>query len=771
MFRSYGAPVGFLVLIFFPFVVASEQTLGTPPAAYAVPAGPRIDGPPPPAAPAVVNRDVQGRATIRATRIAAPLTLDGRLDEEIYSRVPAAGDFVQQLPRDNVPATEATRLWLFFDDKNLYVAVRCDDSEPQLETATEMRRDANNVFNNENITITLDTFYDHRNGFFFETSPLGTIRDQSIVDSQADSSWNTVWDVRSSRDAGGWSTEMVIPFKSLRYNGSGAQVWGINVRREIHWKNEYDFLSAVPRSYGPGAIAQMNVAGTLVGVETPAQSINLEVKPYVVSTLASDRAAPVPYANDFSKNAGFDFKYGLTRGLVLDATVNTDFAQVEEDAQQVNLTRFSLFFPEKRDFFLEGQGLFAFGGAPYGTQGNDATSAEVPILFFSRQIGLVNGQTVPVRAGARLTGRAGAFSIGALNIETGASDATGLGATNFSVLRMKRNILRRSNIGFIATRRAPSVAAGTGSSNYEGGLDTNLAFYQNVAFVGYYARAGAAGSRHGNASYRGRFDYTGDAFGMQLEHIAIGRQFDPEIGYVRRTDFRRSYGDVRISRRTRQSRSVRRVSVDASMDYIQNAARTLVENKEQKALLTVEFNNTDQFKFDYRADYELLPRDFTIARGVVVPQGGYRYSSVNTSYQIGLHGFYAAQIGGSFGSFYGGTRNSISVSSGYLSVSRFLSFEPGMSLNWVDLPYGAFTSQLISNRTIVTPSPRMLISSLSQFNAALHSLATSVRLNWEYRPSSQLFLVYSDGRDTLVPGFPAVMNRSFAVKVTRLVRF
>jgi hypothetical protein len=213
------------------------------------------------------------------------------------------------------------------------------------------------------------------------------------------------------------------------------------------------------------------------------------------------------------------------------------------------------------------------------------------------------------------------------------------------------------------------------------------------------------------------------------------------------------------------------VSVDASVDYIQNAARTLVQNKENKTQLTVEFNNTDQFKFDVRSDYELLPRDFTIASGVVVPHGGYNYSSVNTSYEIGQHGFYAAQVNVSYGSFYGGTRRSLGVSRGYVSVNRFLSFEPGMSLNWVDLPYGAFTSQLVTNRTILTPSPRMLIASLSQFNAALHSLSTSVRLNWEYKPSSQIFVVYSDGRDTLAAGFPAVLNRSIAVKVTRLLRF
>ena len=171
-------------------------------------------------------------------------------------------------------------------------------------------------------------------------------------------SWNTVWDVKSARDRQGWTTEMVIPFKSLRYAGSGPQVWGINVRRIIKWKNETDYLSAVPAAYGNGGVNRMNVGGTLVGVETPLQSMNLELKPYVVSSLNTDRAATRPYSNDFAKNGGFDFKYGLTRGLILDATVNTDFAQVEEDAQQVNLTRFSLFFPEKRDFFLEGEGIF-----------------------------------------------------------------------------------------------------------------------------------------------------------------------------------------------------------------------------------------------------------------------------------------------------------------------------------------------------------------------------------------------------------------------------
>jgi hypothetical protein len=311
---------------------------------------------------------------------------------------------------------------------------------------------------------------------------------------------------------------------------------------------------------------------------------------------------------------------------------------------------------------------------------------------------------------------------------------------------------------------------GDSAANYAGGLDANMVFFQNVNFVGYYAKAGTA--RGGdNSSYRGRFEYGADRLGLVLEHIAIGKQFDPEIGYVRRVDFRRSYADLRVSRRTRRNLFVRRTSLDASVDYIQNAQRTEVQNREQKALLTVEMHNTDQFKFDVRSDYELLPRNFRIAPRVIVPRAGYTYTSVNPSYQIGQHGLFAGTISGSFGSFYGGTKETVGLSSGYVTVSPHLAFEPGVSLNWVDLPFGTFTSRLVTSRTIITPTPRMLITTFTQLNTQARSLSTSVRLNWEYRPSSQLFVVYSDGRDTATTGVPDVVNRSFAVKITRLVRF
>ena len=765
--------VAALVLLAVPGSVMGAQGVSGPsPALAAVEAAATppvtLDGPPAPVAPAVVNRDERGRATMRAFRIDTPLKLDGRLDEEVYTRIQGASDFVQQLPREYTPGTERTLVWIFFDEDNLYLAAHLFDTQPEREIATEMRRDDNNIIQNENVTFTLDTFYDRRNGFFFQTTPLGALRDQSIADDQLNNSWNTVWDVKSVRDDTGWTTEFVIPFKSLRYAGSGEQVWGVQVRRIIKWKNETDYLSAVPAAYGNGGVNRMNAGGTLVGLETPLQSLNLELKPYLVASLNTDLSAPEPYTNDPIKNGGFDFKYGLTRGLILDTTVNTDFAQVEEDAQQVNLTRFSLFFPEKRDFFLEGEGIFQFGGAAIGERGGGGTVPEVPILFFSRQIGLNRGQTVPVRAGARVTGREGNYSIGVLNIETGEKIEALAPATNFSVLRVKRNVFRRSTIGVLTTRRTPGSG---GSSNYAGGVDANLGFYQSVNIVGYYAKTSTTAVHGHDTSYRGRFDYGGDAFGLQLEHIMVGEQFNPEVGYVRRHDFRRSFADVRVSHRTRQNPTVRRLSVDSNVDYIENASRTLVQEREIRTNFNVEFHNSDMLRMDYRSNYELIPDDFEISPGVIVPTGGYDYGSFNASYNVGQQHFFSGQVNTSVGSFYEGTKQSLGFNNGYLAVNRFVAFEPGFSLNWVSLPGGDFTSHLVTNKTIVTPTPRMLISSLMQFNAAAHALSTSVRLNWEYQPGSQLFVVYSDGRDTLEPGFPGLVNRSYAVKITRLVRF
>ncbi len=586
---------------------------------------------PPPTAPATIARNDSGQATIRAVRLGQPLQLDGRLDDEVYARTPPIDGFIQQEPTEGAPATEKTHVWVFYDDRNIYVGARCYDSHPDREVSTEMRRDHNNVTQNENFTVVFDTFLDRRNGLFFQTTPLGTYRDQAVVDDVLNVNWNTVWTVRTGTFEGGWTAEFSIPFKSLRYPAPGPQVWGVNFRRVVKWKNEFSYLTAMPASYGTGnAIGRMGPAGTMVGLETPGASKNLELKPFVVATSVTDRAASVPFSNDLRTNGGFDFKYGLTRSLIADVTVRTDFAQVEEDLQQVNLTRFNLFFPEKRDFFLEGQGIFAFAGVGSGGGGSPG---DVPVMFFSRQVGLLQGQEVPVLGGARLTGRTGRYSIGALNIETGDKASIGAKATNFSTVRVKRDVLRRSNIGFVGTRR--SIGINGGGANTLVGVDGNFFLLTNLTANAFYARTDTPGLDGGTASYRGTFEYAGDRYGFQAEHLLVGQNFDPQVGYVRRSDFRRSAAEARFTPRPRRRDRIRKYTFLGSIDYVTDARASQVQNKELRGYFQTDFQTSDQVTAEYTHGYELIPRAFAIASGVVVPVGGYDSNNARASYSLG----------------------------------------------------------------------------------------------------------------------------------------
>ena len=316
-----------------------------------------VPPPPPPVPPATVSRSAEGGVTVRAVRIAEPIEVDGRLDESPYGTVEAITDFIQQEPREGEPATEKTEAWILFDDENLYISARCWDSQPERAVANEMRRDSGVIFQNDNFAISLDTFYDRRNGLLFTANPLGALRDSAVTDETNNNlDWNTIWDARTATFEGGWTIEFVIPFKSLRYEAGPNQVWGINLRRKVIWKNEFTFLAPVPAFLAGNGIYAVSLNATMVGLEVPATGRNLEIKPYAISGLRTDHNARPAFANQGDGDVGIDVKYGLTKSLTLDVTYNTDFAQVEDDVQQVNLTRFNLFFPERRDFFVVGGG-------------------------------------------------------------------------------------------------------------------------------------------------------------------------------------------------------------------------------------------------------------------------------------------------------------------------------------------------------------------------------------------------------------------------------
>jgi len=739
-----------------------------------------VDGPPAPAPPAVVARDEAGRVTLRATRLPEPIVLDGQLDERVYREVLAVSDFVQQVPRQGEPATEKTEVWVFFDREHLIIAARCWDSQPARIVANEQRRDHYNIFQNDNFAVTIDTFYDRRTGYIFQTNPIGAMRDGNVSDERnSNYDWNAVWQTKSRLSEQGWSVELAIPFKSLRYPREGAQVWGVNFRRIVQSRNETSFLSPVPASYGGRAINKFSSSATLVGLESPSGSRSLELKPYSIASLTSNRQVVPPFDDRVGADAGLDLKYGISKGITADLTLNTDFAQVEEDDQQVNLTRFNLLFPEKREFFLEGQGIFAFGGSVQGSGGpgspggggggvtRQSTTTLTPFLFFSRRIGLQGGEQVPIRAGARVTGRAGSYLIGALQIRTGEQPAAGQPATDFSVLRLRRDLLRNSSAGFIFTRRGPA-SAGPGA-NLAYGADLSLLPLPDLTLVGYYARTSTPASVGDESSYRAQVEYGGDRYGFQAEHLFVGEGFNPEVGFLRRRAFRRSLAELRFSPRPKRSKLVRKWGLTASLDYIEDA-RGRIETRETGGGFQLELQSGDIWTLEATRYLDRLARDFALGEGVVVPPGDYSFADVKSVLELGPRRKLTGGVTLGRGSFYGGTRSEAGYR-GRIEVSPKLSFEPGLSFNWLDLPQRAFTTTLLTGRLSFMPSPRAFVSALAQYNSTSRSLSASVRLRWEYRPGSELFVVWSEGRDTLGQGFPALANRTLAIKGTRLLRF
>jgi hypothetical protein len=778
-----------------PDVVSDDRTPGTvaPITSSATTGGAAllsiIDGPPPPIAPDVITRDAERRATIRAIRLAQGIRLDGRLDEPVYHTIPAITDFIQQSPDEGAPATERTDAWIMFDARNLYVGARVWDSAPPGEwVANEMRRDTRQLIQNDVFGAFFDTFYDRRNGFSFSTNPLGALSDTQFTnEGNPNQDWNPVWDVRTGRFEGGWTVEMEIPFKSLRYRPGPVQVWGVQIRRGIRRKNEYAYITQIPISAGgggPAGIFRVSAAATLVGLEVPDQGINLEIKPYGIGSVASDLAADPAVRNDRDGDGGIDAKISITRSLTANLTYNTDFAQVEVDEQQVNLTRFSLFFPEKREFFLESRGIFNFarggigrgpggGGSRRGGGGGGGFGAggDVPTLFFSRRIGLENGTLVPILGGGRVTGKVGAFDVGALNIQSDEIRGA-VESTNFTAVRLRRDILRRSSIGAIMTNRSVSIAGEGSSQTY--GVDGVFSFYDNLEVITYVAKTETPGLDGQDLSYQGRFSYTGDRYGLTADHLAVEDHFTPEIGFVRRDNFRRTNIAGRFSPRPRSIESIRQFTLEGRLDYFLTADEGLLESRLRGLTFDALLENSDRVSIDVLNSFERLDEPFEIAPDVNIPVGVYGFSDVNVSYAFGAQRRVSGTISVRAGSFWSGDITAVEFSRGRAAILEQFSVEPSVSVNWIDLPEGTFRTELARLRLTYSFTPRMFFSGLVQYSSSGDSLSTNLRLRWEYSPGSELFVVYTDDHDTdpLVPNrFSELRSRGFVVKVTRLLRF
>jgi Domain of unknown function (DUF5916) len=768
------APLAFILLL-------PSGALGQAPprtdSLSADPAGPPVPGQ---AAPRAITRDAQGHPTVRALRVGEGIVVDGRLSERFYEIASPFDDLIQAVPVSRGVPSERTEVWIGFDDARLYVAARVWDSQGEAGwIANEMRRDSTQLRANDSFGIYLDTYHDRRNAVGFFVNPIGGFAEVQITNEATPNfDWNPVWDLATGRFDGGWTVEMAIPFKSLRYRPGVEQTWGIQIRRSVLRSNEWSYLTAVPiqvAGTGPNAVFRVSMYGDLIGIEAPPPGLNLEVKPFATSRISTDRVVVPAVENDWLADAGLDVKYAVTQNLALDLTVNTDFAQVEVDEQQVNLTRFNLLFPEKRDFFLEGRGMYDFGIGRLGSSGPGGGGAgAAPTLFYSRRIGLQGSAPVQVLAGGRLTGKVGPFDVGLLSIQTAEDEAIGAVSTNFSVVRVKRDLFGRGNVGALFENRSASIAA-PGESNRAWGVDGAFEFNDEANLVTYYARSHTPRLAGNDQSYRGRFAYDADLIGATADYVVVGNAFNPEIGFVRRRDFRNSALSARFSPRPASIAWIRKMSFQGDVNYFENDRARYVESRDRGGEISLDLENGDAFTVNATDTFEFLARSERIS-GALFATGRYEWLDYQTSYRFGPQRRWQGNVGVQWGGFYTGERFSVSLGSGRVEVHPQLSIEPSLELNWLDLPQqthsGQYNQHVARTRVTYTMTPRAYVSGLVQYSTGSQTVSGNFRLRWEWAPGSELFVVYTEDRNTGALGerWSELSTRALVIKVTRLFR-
>ena len=686
----------------------------------------------------------------------APL-IDGALEEPVWRTAAVIDAFTQQEPSEGAPATERTEVRLLYDSQALYVAVHAYDSNPAAVIATEMRRDSSRLFDEDNFQIILDTFRDSRSGYMFVTNPLGAKLEQQVFEegggnargaaSNVNRDWNGVWSAAARRTADGWTAEIMIPTVTLRSPAVASQVWGINFMRNIRRKNEQVFWAPIPKPYG---LTQVSLAGTLHGMTNLTRGLDLRIKPFAVVGGRRDRRGD-GVVTDALRDAGLDVKYGVGSGFALDVTLNTDFAQSEVDEQQVNLTRFPLFFPEKRDFFLENSGQFTISN-----QGTD----RLMDLFFSRRIGLSSaGQPIPIVGGARLSGKVAGNNIAVMNIQT---DSTADGPSeNFLVARYSKDLFGRSKLGGMIVNKEAIDAS---HFNRTFVVDSVLAPTSSLSFHTFLARTSSPGTSDGQQAFHARALFLNTRWNTFAEYTDIQDNFNAEVGFVPRTGIRTT--KVHVERNPRPGNWIRVMDPMVNLTYTTDQDNRLMTRRIHNMLGT-RLKNGAYINVWYNDWFDQIDRPFTLQNRVTVPVGTYRFGEWNFSFSSNPSRRVYGRVAYAPQTFYDGTRRDADASVGVRASSR-LSSELSWQQNDVDLPWGSFIVHLGIFKFDYALSPRMTVRTLSQYNSLTRHLSTSVRYNFIYSPGSDLYVAYDELQGNEV-GRPEIRNRQLAVKMTYLL--
>jgi len=679
--------------------------------------------------------------SLQAYKLSQAPILDGQVqgDAAWQGAKPGTG-FTQVRPDEGQPATQRTEVFIGYTDTALYVGVICYDDNPEGIISSENRRDAS-LGDSDSFQVLIDGFKDSQNGFIFGTTPAGIEYDAQVTgESVLTTNWDTTWQVRAQVSEIGWSAEMEIPFKALRYGAGEVQNWGINFQRNIRRNNEVTYWSPLPRQFN---LMRVSMAGTLAGLHVPAQR-NFKVTPYAL--VKTQRGGTLPDGTHTKGEAGVDVKYSVTRSLTLDATYNTDFAQVEADDFQVSLDRFSIFFPEKRPFFLENAGYFQVG-SPRDIE-----------MFFSRRIGVAaNGMPIPVQGGARLSGSIGSSTnVGFLHMRTEAVE--GIAPQNdFTVLRVNQLLPNRSSIGVFVSNRdgdGSYIASNDDDYNRSYAIDGRWGIGDHTLISGFLAKTDTPGLRGRDHAGALRFNYDSENWSSSAAYTEVGNEFRPEVGFLSRRDYRR--GDIRFLRRIRPDDLWGLLEL---RPHIQYRGIWDFEGYHESGYLHMdnhwEFKNDIEFHTGLNFTHEGVQTPFTLVPGVTIPVGEYDHHEADLVFMTNQSLPWSFRTNIKFGGFYGGDRVTLTPSVRYRPADRF-SAELSYDYNDIDLPAPnqQFYLNLARLRLTYYFSSKVALQGLVQYNERDDLVATNLRFSWLQSANSGLYLVYNEVDDDSPMGPP-----------------
>ena len=696
------------------------------------------------------------------------VVVDGVLDDEVWKRAPVADRFVQSEPNTGQPASESTDVRVAFDGTTIYIAAHLHDSEPERIVVNEIRKDFREE-DQDDFELILDTFRDRHNGYVFITNVEGAKLDRQVAGEgrEINASWDAVWDVKTKRVADGWTLEMAIPFRSLRFDINGDGTWGVNFSRRIRRKNEVTFWAPIPREFN---LSRLSLAGDLIGVQPARATRDLRIKPY---TLGRTVRGVGGSAFTTQGNVGADIKAGLTRALTLDVTLNPDFAQVEADEQQVNLTQFSQFFPEKREFFLENSGTFYVGDAARSNRAFvPPTPDEDLLLFFSRRIGITpGGQRVSIPGGARLTGTAGSYGIGALAMRTERNGSTP--ASTYSTLRLRRNLSPGSDVGLIYMGREAADSAG--DYNRALGVDANIRFLGKVDWNSFAVASQTPGKSGGQYAWRTSLNYEAQFVHAKVAALEIGDEFRDDLAFYRRTDVRKWFVDFGLRPRPDwwRAHGIRELHPHITWNYYNDLAGRPI-GKNLHTANSWFFSNGGFTEISANAKFERITDSLRLNRGDPTAQrlapGGYQWTEWRLMYNTNAARAVSLNLSATTGGLWSGTQNTVN-STLTLRPTYRLRVSTGVQHTSakLDRPNQAFDATVWTARANYSFSTNMFLDALAQYDAAIKQFNSNIRFNVIHHPLSDLFIVFNEQRFT-TPDAP-VAGRSVVVKFTQMVAF